>query len=133
MIEMGCTFSESQTAARNPDGWSPPWLRPATNTMPHDIDFPSGCTAGYASPNNDAAADAEVNTLAHETEETTADEPGTAWYDRRGYENADKCAWTFGTTYTSGGGTANVTIGAKNFLVQQNWVNTGSGGCALHL
>ena len=39
MIEMGCTFSESQTAARNPDGWSPPWLRPATNTMPHDIDF----------------------------------------------------------------------------------------------
>ncbi len=101
--------------------------------MPHNIDSPSACTAGRASPNSDAAADAEVNTLAHEVEETTTDELGTAWYDGRGYENADKCAWTFGTTFTSGGGTANISVGSKNFLVQQNWVNTGSGGCALHL
>ena len=26
--------------------------------------------------------------MAHEIEETTTDELGTAWYDRRGYENA---------------------------------------------
>lgn len=101
--------------------------------MPHNIDSPSACTAGRAPANGDAAADAEVNTLAHEIEETTTDELGTAWYDKRGYENADKCAWTFGTTFTSGGGTANITVGSKNFLVQQNWVNSGSGGCALHL
>ena len=33
-------------------------------------------------------------------EETATDPDLNAWYDRRGYENADKCAWTFGTTYT---------------------------------
>lgn len=98
--------------------------------MPYDYAYPSGCTAGYASPNNDPAADAEVNTLAHETEETTTDMLGTAWYDRRGYENADKCAWQWGTTHTtSTGGVYNVTIGGNNYLIQQNWVNAGSGGC----
>ena len=99
--------------------------------MPYDYAYPSGCTAGLASPNADPAADAEVNTLAHEIEETTTDMLGTAWYDRRGYENADKCAWKWGTTYASNGGVANMKIGAKDFLVQMNWVNAGSGGCAL--
>jgi len=100
--------------------------------MPYDFAYPSGCTAQKASPNGDVAADAEVNTLAHEIEETTTDMMGNAWYDRRGYENADKCAWNWGATYaTSNGGVANMKIGAKDFLVQQNWVNAGSGGCVL--
>lgn len=101
--------------------------------MPYDADFVSGCTALSGSPNNDFAADAEVNTLAHETEETTTDEDLNAWYDRRGNENADKCAWTFGTTYkTSNGSTANMSIGGKDYLVQRNWVNAGNGGCLVH-
>jgi hypothetical protein len=55
-----------------------------------------------------------------------------AWYDRRGYENADKCAWTFGTTYTtSNGAQANMNLGGLNFLIQQNWVNANGGFCAL--
>jgi hypothetical protein len=100
--------------------------------MPYDYAYPSGCTASKASPNADPAADAEVNTLAHEIEETTTDMMGNAWYDRRGYENADKCAWKWGTTYTTGnGGVANMKLGTKDFLVQQNWVNAGSGGCVL--
>jgi hypothetical protein len=100
--------------------------------MPYDQDYPSGCTSALASPNADVAANSEVNTLAHEIEETTTDELGTAWYDRRGYENADKCAWTWGSTYgTASGGTANVNLGGKDFIIQQNWVNAGSGGCAL--
>jgi hypothetical protein len=99
--------------------------------MPHDYDFPSACAALSGSPNIDFAADAEVNTLAHETEETTTDEDLNAWYDRRGMENADKCAWTFGTTYrTTNGATANMNLGGKDFLIQRNWVNAGSGGCA---
>lgn len=99
--------------------------------MPYDAAYPSACTMNSA-PNGDFGADAEVNTLAHEVEETTTDMYGTAWYDRRGYENADKCAWTFGTTYTtSNGATANVNFGGKDFLVQRNWVNAGSGGCAM--
>jgi len=99
--------------------------------MPYNAAYPSACTNGTASPNGDVGADAEVNTLSHEIEETTTDLLGTSWYDRRGYENADKCAWTWGTTYaTANGGVANMKIGGKDFLIQRNWVNAGSGGCA---
>lgn len=99
--------------------------------MPYDYAYPTACTNGTAAANGDPGADAEVNTLAHETEETTTDMIANAWFDRRGYENADKCAWTWGTTYTTTfGGVANVKVGGKDFLVQQNWVNAGSGGCA---
>jgi hypothetical protein len=100
--------------------------------MPYDYAFRTSCTNNTASPNGDPAADAEVNTLAHEIEETTTDMMGTAWFDRRGYENADKCAWTWGTTYTNAnGGLANMNLGGKDFLVQRNWKNSGSGGCFL--
>ena len=53
-----------------------------------------------------------------------------AWYDTRGYENADKCAWTFGTTYTANGALANMKLGTRDFLIQQNWVNLSGGYCA---
>ena len=99
--------------------------------MPYDAAYPSYCTAGVA-PNGDVGADAEVNTLAHEVEETTTDMLGTAWWDSRGYENADKCAWNFGSVSGSGSGVWNISVGGKNFLVQQNWVNSGSGGCLQH-
>jgi hypothetical protein len=101
--------------------------------MPYNQQYVSGCTSQYASPNADAAANSEVNTLAHEIEETTTDAMGNAWYDSRGYENADKCAWTWGTVQTSGnGGKYNMTFAdGKQYLVQQNWVASGSGGCAL--
>lgn len=102
--------------------------------MPYNYAYPSACTSGFMAANGsaDPGADYEVNTLVHETEETTTDMMGTAWYDNRGYENADKCAWTWGSTYgTPSGGTANVKLGGKDFLIQQNWVNSGSGGCAL--
>jgi hypothetical protein len=104
--------------------------------MPYNNAYPSACTSGLKPANGtlDPGADYEVNTLVHEVEETTTDMMGNAWFDRRGYENADKCAWTWGTTFTTAaGGTANITVGGKSFLVQQNWKNTGSGGCALHL
>ena len=100
--------------------------------MPYTWSDPSGCSALNGSPNGDPAADAEVNVLAHETEETTTDEDLNAWYDRRGYENADKCAWTFGTTYTTtNGSVANMNLGGKDFLVQRNWVNAPNAGCQL--
>jgi len=105
--------------------------------MPYDHAYSGACDVftqwGPANGNVDPGADAEVNTLAHETEETTTDQFGTAWYDSRGFENADKCAWTFGTTHVAGnGGTYNVTLGGKNYLIQQNWVNANGGGCSMH-
>jgi len=104
--------------------------------MPYNYAYPSSCTSSLPAANGtaDPGADYEVNTLAHEIEETTTDMMGNAWFDTRGYENADKCAWTWGTTYTTAaGGKANMNIGGKDFLVQQNWKNVSGGGCALHL
>ena len=101
--------------------------------LPYDNAYPGACTNATKAPNGDAGADAEVNTLAHETEETTTDMLGTAWFDNSGNESADKCAWNWGTTYTTAnGGVANIKVGGKDFLVQQNWVNSGSGGCLQH-
>jgi hypothetical protein len=70
--------------------------------------------------------------IAHELEEATTDPDLNAWYDRRGFENADKCAWTFGATYlAANGAAANMKLGARDYLIQQNWVNSGAGFCAL--
>ena len=69
--------------------------------------------------------------IAHELEEAHTDPDLNAWYDNRGYENADKCAWTFGTTSTASNGSKyNMTLGTRQYLIQQNWVNAGSGSCA---
>jgi hypothetical protein len=101
--------------------------------MPYNITYPSACTDGSGiSPTSDYAAAAEVNTLAHETEETMTDEDLNAWYDTRGYENADKCAWNFGTTHSGTTGVYNQTMGGVNWLIQMNWVNANSGGCLQH-
>ena len=85
-----------------------------------------------SSPNGDPAADAMVSVMAHELEEATSDPNLNAWYDSTGAENADKCAWTFGTTYSaSGGGIANMKLGARDYLIQQNWLNANGGYCTL--
>jgi hypothetical protein len=99
------------------------------SAMPYDQAYPGACTNGTAAPNGDPGADSEVNTLGHEIEETTTDGMANAWFDTRGFENADKCAWTWGTMYNTANGVANIKVGTKDFLVQQNWVNAGSGGC----
>jgi hypothetical protein len=84
-----------------------------------------------ASPNGNPAADAMASVVAHELEETTTDPDLNAWYDSRGYENADKCAWTFGTTYNVNGAKANMKLGGRDYLIQRNWVNASGGFCAL--
>ena len=57
-----------------------------------------------------------------------------AWFDRLGLEPADKCVWTFGTTYTApNGARANVRLGSRDYLLQQLWVPSKTGGaCGLH-
>jgi hypothetical protein len=89
------------------------------------------CAAQSTGPNGDAEADAMVSVIAHELEEAATDPQLNAWYDATGAENADKCAWTFGGTYVANGAYANMTIGPRNYLIQQNWVNAGGGSCAL--
>jgi hypothetical protein len=95
---------------------------------------PSACSAQGTTPNGDLAADAMANLIAHELAEAATDPDLNAWYDRRGYENADKCAWKFGTTSTASNGSKyNVTFGQKNWLLQQNWANASGGYCGLNL
>ena len=92
---------------------------------------PSACTNGTTPPNGSVGADGAASIIAHELEEAATDPDLNAWYDGSGAENADKCAWTFGSTYTaSNGGTANMSLGGRDFLIQQNWVNSGNGFCA---
>ena len=93
---------------------------------------PSACEAQTTSPNGNAGADAMASVIAHELEEAVTDPNLNAWYDHRGYENADKCAWTFGTTSTASNGSLyNMYLGARQYLIQRNWVNAGGGYCAL--
>ena len=92
----------------------------------------AACAAQTTGPNGNAGADGMASIIAHELEESVTDPDLNAWYDRRGYENADKCAWTFGTTYTASNGVqANMKLGARDYLIQRNWVNAGGGYCAL--
>jgi hypothetical protein len=93
---------------------------------------PSSCAAQTTSPNGNAGADGMASIIAHELEEAVTDPDLNAWYDNRGMENADKCAWTFGTTSTAPNGSKyNVTLGTMNYLIQRNWVNASGGYCAM--
>jgi hypothetical protein len=92
---------------------------------------PSACEAQSISPNGNAGADGMSSIIAHELEEAVTDPDLNAWYDRRGYENADKCAWTFGTQSTAPNGSKyNMSLGGTKFLIQRNWVNVSGGYCA---
>ncbi len=62
--------------------------------------------------------------ISHETREAVTDPDGTGWYDRRGYEADDKCAWSptpfsDSTTGTNADGTG--------FAYQYEWSNANSG------
>jgi phosphate-induced protein 1 len=93
---------------------------------------PSACEAQTTGPNGNAGADGMASIIAHELEEAVTDPNLNAWYDRRGAENADKCAWTFGTTHTASNGSLyNVTLGSRNYLIQRNWVNASGGYCSM--
>ena len=100
------------------------------------IGDPSGpkvrnCSPQSASPNGDAGADAMVSTIAHELSETVTDPTMHGWYSAHGEENADRCAWQYGKVFASGLGRANVHLGARDYLLQTNWVNDASPHCAM--
>lgn len=93
---------------------------------------PSSCAAQSTGPNGNAGADGMASIISHELQESVTDPDGTAWYDSRGQENADKCAWNFGQTSAAANGARyNMTLGARQYLIQQNWVNASGGYCAL--
>ncbi len=93
---------------------------------------PSACEAQTVSPNGDSGGDGMANIMAHETEEAISDPDLNAWYDSSGAENADKCAWQFGTTQTaSNGAIYNQSLANLQWLIQMNWANVAPLGQCL--
>ena len=92
------------------------------------------CSAQSVSPNGNIPLDAMASVLIHEIDETITDPFLNAWYDNKGAENADKCAWTFGTSSTLSGYKFNVIAGTTKYYIQQNWLAdnlvTASGAAA---
>jgi hypothetical protein len=100
--------------------------------MPYADTVPAACDSGQY-PNADPAADSEINIISHEHNETITDQKLNAWYDRRGYEIGDKCAWNFGAVIgNNGNGSYNQVINGADYYVQQEWSDKNSA-CALHL
>jgi hypothetical protein len=86
----------------------------------------NACAAQTVGPNGNAGVDGMVSVIAHELEETNTDPDLNAWYDSKGNEDADKCAWTFGAHQTKGANGAyyNMTLPGttgnnRNFLIQR--------------
>lgn len=92
------------------------------------------CAPQPVGPNGTTNGDGIAYLLAAELADILTDPFLNAWYDRLGLEVADKCAWTYGTTYKSANGAlANVKLGARDYLLPPLWVPSKSGGsCALH-
>ncbi|MDX6513772.1 MAG: large repetitive protein [Gaiellaceae bacterium] len=87
-----------------------------------------GCRTG-AAPNGDVAADAAINVVSHEHNESITDPYGTGWYDANGQENGDLCAWQMGAQLGwTATGAYNQVIGKGKYWLQQEWSNAG-GGC----
>lgn len=92
---------------------------------------PSSCLAACAprnninaSPNGDVELDSLLSIMAHELTEAITDpesEGNRAWADAYGFENADKCAWTFGNTTSIDSYSYNMEFGGRRYMVQQNW------------
>src|SRR5205085_9804377 len=85
-----------------------------------------GCAAQTVGPNGNAGVDGMVSVIAHELEETNTDPNLNAWYNSRGSEDADMCAWTFGSKQTrlSTGAYYNMTLQTltgsyRHFLIQR--------------
>ena len=71
----------------------------------------SGCSAaGFTVAQN------QEHFVCHETREAVTDALGNAWFDRRGYEADDKCAWSPAPF-----------IGTGGFGYQYEWSNADSG------
>jgi hypothetical protein len=81
-----------------------------------DLDGDAGCDPADSSGLHSQGAAALANVSGHELSEALTDRHLDAWYDSNGSENADKCAWSFGTpllTFANG----------SQWKIQGNWSN----------
>ena len=87
-----------------------------------NLDGDNGCSVGSPAPNPGWQMSQGVHALAgvsaHELSEMTTD-PDTSggWFDSSGQENADKCAWTFPSSYS-------VFANGISWHIQGTWSNS---------
>ena len=78
---------------------------------------PGGSTGSYQSGHTNSQGLAAVaNVSGHELSEMLTDPRLNAWYDSSGSENADKCAWTFGSSLLT-------LKNGSTWKIQGNWSN----------
>jgi hypothetical protein len=80
------------------------------------LDGDAGCDPQDTSDLHSEGLAALANVSGHELSEALTDPHLDAWYDAAGEENADKCAWSFGTpllTFANG----------SKWKIQGNWSN----------
>ena len=78
------------------------------------LDGDAGCDPNSPTSQSEGLA-ALGNVSGHELSEMLTDPQLNAWYDSKGAENSDKCAWTFGSTLVS--------LKGSNWKIQGNWSN----------
>ncbi len=81
-----------------------------------NLDGDPGCDPGDTSGLHSQGLAALANVSGHELSEALTDPHLNAWYDSSGAENADKCAWEFGTpllTFSN----------RSQWKIQGNWSN----------
>ena len=89
----------------------------------------SACAPQSNSPSGFPGIDGAISVLTHELEEANTDpDPLSGWADARGYENADKCAWTFGHAQfpAPNGSWANMIINGHYYMIQRNILKSGN-------
>jgi hypothetical protein len=82
----------------------------------YNLDGDGGCDPEDPSTTHSQGLEALANVSGHELSEAVTDPRLNAWYDANGQENADKCAWSFGTPL--------LTFSDKSqWKIQGNWSN----------
>ena len=81
-----------------------------------NLDGDPGCDPQDTSGLHSQGLAALANASGHEISEARTDPQLNAWYDSSGNENADKCAWTFGTNLLMFSNTS-------EWKIQGNWSN----------
>lgn len=82
----------------------------------YNLDGDAGCDPQDGSGQHSQGVAALANVSGHEISEMLTDPQLNAWYDSNGAENADKCAWTFGTPLLS-------FRNGTQWKIQGNWSN----------
>ena len=82
----------------------------------YKLDGDAGCDPQSTVAGESQGLAALANVSGHEISETRTDPHANAWFDSNGSENADKCAWTFGTPFLT-------FINGTEWKIQGNWSN----------